>query len=782
MLGIFFTNSLVSQDYTGEVVNKRNEPIPFVNIIMYSTADSTFLEATTTDNNGKFKLRENHKDKNCFLEISHLSYLTRQIPLKNQPFMKIVMQENLQSVGEVVVVGKKRLMAFKQGNLVANISVIHNHETSSVAKVLKQLPGVTANGREGLTLNGTYATLYIDGRKQQLQGTSVVKMLEGIPAASVEQVELKSIGDGTQDAADSEAIINLVTKKQKINGCFFSVGLESILYDRAKKAGGGNLFYMFKNNNILFNISLSYQNDYSRIVNNDSTHYRGGLVMVNDKEIDCRLNKYVGSANLAWELNKGHTLNFNIFGYDDFSNESVTQFIRVQNSDNDRNYIQTTKSKGNDDLWSGNIEYSSPDSLSSKVVASYAIDYGGIRSEKDYITQQHQEDDKELYLSSEHEMIGYRHTMKVDFIHSFKDINLKIDLGVKTDFSHLDEDVLNRYKNKVDFSDSYFYADETVYAGYLKASYKINSKLRILSSLRIERTNYSIDLRSSDEKTNNSYTNYFPYVHLYYRPSENYQSVIAYVNSMKRQNYEHMLPGIRYNNEFSYRKGNPDIKPTLVRGVAWIHYLYGYGNISFRYRHIKDLEGEVLTGKNGNITEYTYLNYADNRQLKIDAYLPFEFFDKKLGGYISGGAKYNSLINLKNEYEIPEGRKGDYWNGSVKGGLNYKITPKFEVNTWAQYNPKYRTPQFDYQSNWSMDLGMTYSMLKDERITCALMAENLFDTYKRNYKYYYSGNKLSRYSHNYGRFIKFSVFIKFHKGENIRDKARENVNDTSRFL
>ncbi|MFT6322423.1 MAG: hypothetical protein ACJAT4_003360 [Granulosicoccus sp.] len=66
-------NSINSQnDYTGKVVDPNNLPIEFANIIAMSLPDSSFIEGTTTDENGMFKLSKNNKIK--FLEISYVGY------------------------------------------------------------------------------------------------------------------------------------------------------------------------------------------------------------------------------------------------------------------------------------------------------------------------------------------------------------------------------------------------------------------------------------------------------------------------------------------------------------------------------------------------------------------------------------------------------------------------------------------------------------------------------------------------------------------------------------
>ncbi|MDC1105061.1 outer membrane beta-barrel family protein [Prolixibacteraceae bacterium] len=760
--------------------NKTDKPIEFASVALMSPKDSTIIKTTTTNQKGEFAFEDKYLSRNYFLKIYHLSYLPMQKRYDSHLAHKIILEERIQSTDEIKITAQRKPIEYKDGKIVANISSIPNYESSSVSKLLKQLPGVTINSN-GISLNGSAAYVYIDGRKQLLQGRDAIKLLEAMPSISMDQIELKPLSDGTNDASDG-AIINLVSKKQRVDGYFGSIGLDALRYDENNLAGGGNLFYMFKKNDIIFNTSLSFSNDLNWSNKQDSTIYSNGLKVNNDRERKYDLNKFIGSANLAWNSKRGHTLNLNLFGYTDFSKGNTIQDINNWNTHHHQSYTQTIESKGNDDLWSANVAYSSPDSLSYKLRLSYGMDIGGIRNDQDYYNDLNGKE-TESYLNSESDMTGKRHTFKLDFDKQFKNIGLKVYLGSKAVLGHLVENVYNTKPSfeKTEYPDSEFSGDENIYSGYLKLSQTITHNMTFVASARVEHSNYNV-LQNATNTIANKYTNVFPYAHLYYKPSNNYQVIFGYVSSIKRPNYEHLLPGTTYINEYLYKTGNPYLNPTMSNGIALINYLFVHGSIGFRYIQTKDLEGEVFIKKGDNLIESTYLNYADNHQFKINAFIPFEFFSKKLSGYFSFDAVHNSLTNFKNEFELVKGRKSSYWKYNYKAGMDYKLTKRAGLNLWSQYNPEYQSPQFDYGSNWSLDIGATYSLMKNERIILSLNIENIFDSYKRDYTYYFNDITTQQHSHIHGRFVKFSIFMKLNKGEKIRDKAKENVNDTSRFM
>lgn len=780
LLLLFYITLSHSQnlEIKGTIINNNLDGVEAASVALYDKKGN-LLSSTISNKQGKFTIKQNTDNKNTILNITHLSYINQSIKLNNDTTLVICLQENVIEADEIVVIGKKKAIEFKEGNLVANVSQIPNSESSTVANILKKLPGVTASDRSGLTLNGMSATLYIDGRKQNLQSTDIITVLESLPAASVDQVELISESNGMYDAEGTGAIINIKSKKQKLDGFYLTIGNENNLYADYSLDAGVNVFYMLKKNNLLINTTLSYKNDYSYKLVYDSTQFRTGTDVIIDMDKKNRMNQYIGSANLTYFMKKGHTLNFNVFGYDDFSNITTKMPTIVRDTETEQNFTTLEKSKGNDDLWSGNIEYASPDSLSGKLKVSYGFVYGGVRSKTDYFNLNNEQE--EWYMYSNPRMIGHRHTFKADY-KQFIGKKLSIYSGLKTDLGELKDDVIyNTESTNDNLNESHFIANENLYAAYLALVYNFTENFGIYGSLRTEYTDYDVNLKSSDSQSNDTYYNLFPYFHVYLSVSRIYQTKLSFSSNISRPNYLYLLPGKRYNNEFSYSVGNPDLKPTMKRGIVWSNYLYTYGYISLRYVQAKDIIGQVLTSKTGNITEYTYQNYADNDQFYASIFLPYEFLNKKISGKVSSTIEYSTLKNAKNGYVIDDNNKS-YWKTFYEILFNYNITDKLSVFAWYGHHPDYSTPLYDYKSRYSVDFGITYSMLKNNKLTFSLEAQNIFDTYDYSYTYYYDGNIKNSYRQTSNRLIRFSIRYKINGGEKIIDKKRDNPNDINRFM
>ena len=122
----------------------------------------------------------------------------------------------------VVVTGVTLTSMTEDGNLRFNVSKIEGNTGADITNILDRLPGVTASQKQGLTLNGQSAVLYIDGRPQKLSGSQAVSLLKTMPVENIESIELNSYtGLGYQ--ASIGAVINIVTTKRKDDGWNMSV-------------------------------------------------------------------------------------------------------------------------------------------------------------------------------------------------------------------------------------------------------------------------------------------------------------------------------------------------------------------------------------------------------------------------------------------------------------------------------------------------------------------------------------------------------------------------------
>ena len=68
-----------TQDVGGRVIDQNGEPLPFVSVALL-TADSTYIQGATSDENGFFQIQTT--DACCILRLSFIGYRTQYVNVK----------------------------------------------------------------------------------------------------------------------------------------------------------------------------------------------------------------------------------------------------------------------------------------------------------------------------------------------------------------------------------------------------------------------------------------------------------------------------------------------------------------------------------------------------------------------------------------------------------------------------------------------------------------------------------------------------------------------------
>ena len=114
-----------AQDFSisGNVVDSNNKPIEFTNIILYTENENEFSNGTSTDELGFFKL-DKLKAATYIIKISYIGFeiFEQKIILTGDLNLKTIQLNELsESLGEVVVIGKKPTTIRKSDRLIFNI-------------------------------------------------------------------------------------------------------------------------------------------------------------------------------------------------------------------------------------------------------------------------------------------------------------------------------------------------------------------------------------------------------------------------------------------------------------------------------------------------------------------------------------------------------------------------------------------------------------------------------------------------------------------------------------
>ena len=268
---------------SGMVWDENQQPISYANVLLLNPEDSSLIKGTITDSIGLYRF-ENIKARSYLISVSMIGYKTifegpLQLDEKEANFKlpPLALEEESLSLGEIVVKARKPFLELRNDKMIVNVSSSPVSAGSNALELLSKAPGVIVDNNNQISLRGKQGVLVmIDGKRSYLSMEEVVKMLETMPASSIESIEIMLNPSAKYDAAGNAGIINIRLKKNEnlgVNGNA-TLGLGQGKYPKAN--GGLRLNYrqekfnLFGNYNYYFNRRFQnvgiYRNSIRRII------------------------------------------------------------------------------------------------------------------------------------------------------------------------------------------------------------------------------------------------------------------------------------------------------------------------------------------------------------------------------------------------------------------------------------------------------------------------------------------------------------------------------------
>ena len=215
-----FANVLAGS-VTGKIVDSRtNQPVEYATVALYNQANNSLVTGTITDGQGKFTI-DGLKNGTYILKASFIGY--DQLEMRDivvdggvKQLGTIKLSTSDAEIGEVEVVAKKKDISYQLDKKVINLSTDISADNGSAADALEGVPSVDVDIDGNVSLRGSSNfTVLIDGKPTALDAADVLKQT---PAAMIENIEIITNPSAKYDPEGTTGIINLVTKKNVIQG------------------------------------------------------------------------------------------------------------------------------------------------------------------------------------------------------------------------------------------------------------------------------------------------------------------------------------------------------------------------------------------------------------------------------------------------------------------------------------------------------------------------------------------------------------------------------------
>ncbi len=534
-----------SEPITGTVVDESGSPLDFANITLLTLNDSTIVDGTVTDADGKFSVTDSNNY--CVLRIFVIGYEETIITNPHGNLGLIRLTPDSYELGEIVVKGSRPVAKLKTDGLQVEISGTYLANTGTALDVLGKMPFVSKTGSQLEVLGKGTPIVYINGR--QVRDQSELDQLSSS--------DIKSVDVVTSPGARYDSSVNAVIRITTI----VPVG-EGFSFNDRTTLGYKHYAYLFEQVNFNFRKNafdffgmLNYENYRERpcYENNTTQYLQSGLVSQRSSGKDfTKYPVYEGRIGVNYNLSNQYAGFYYDFAYRPAYGTSTSFTSRLLSSvlEDELKYNGTNHRRNRQHLLS----------------AYYTGTLGKwqLSANFDAMWQINNRTTNETETSTFNpERVFFTYN---DVANILLAGNLTASFPVWKGELRLGTEVSDIYRNDLYLADVDFITDndtkikETTSALFAEISQTFG-KLSVSAGLRWEYTDsrYFLWGEKKDDQSRR-YHNLAPSASLSL-PIGNVSTNLSYMRKTSRPAFEQLSSAVRYLDRYSYESGNPNLKP-----------------------------------------------------------------------------------------------------------------------------------------------------------------------------------------------------------------------------
>lgn len=569
------TNGLAQQQIIGRVVDEKGIGLEYVNVVLLSLPDSTFLNGTVTGADGTFKLACESYDG--LLRLSSIGYRTlhRTINATNAGTISLSIDEQILS--EIVVKGNYSGTRLKGDAMVTNVAGTLLEKAGTAENLLDKIPGVSAGDGKVNVFGRGSAVVYINGR--EIRDDSELDRLSSDNIKSVEVVS----NPGARYSASVKAVVRIITKKAMGEGFSFNNRLSGSYNDHWSWIEQFNFNYRRGNFDLLGSLygqdGRSQTN--SKIIQDTyiDKHYKQDMHIKENEHYQ----SLGGVLGMNYVIKQKHSLGvyYRWGRMPKYNTNSGLLTDVIQNKD----LVEKTSSliKGGSQSTNHNINL-----YYQGKVGAWIIDFN---ADVLWNTKDRQSNVNEIGILGADDRIVSDYTKTENKLYAGKLIVMRSLLGgqvsIGSEYVHTSR--TNDYLNNSGLiENAVSKIEENSTAVFLEFGRTLN-KVELKAGLRYEHVgfDYYEDGKLCNEQSK-KFDNLFPSFSLSSPLGDKIQMQASYRIDITRPSYQQLRGNMQYANRYTYESGNPLLQPSLTHN-AQISFTYNKW-LMFRafYQHIED--------------------------------------------------------------------------------------------------------------------------------------------------------------------------------------------------
>ena len=752
VMAIFFTTgTLAAQPRSGPgnvhgtvdgvvMDSTSRQPMEYVNVILYAANDSSQVTGTITNKHGRYRIQDVNPGQ-YFLAANFIGYAKTfvndiQLTSRNREVQLdtlFMAQASVQSKQSVVVEGEKPPISYEIDRKVIDVSSQETAASGNAADVLENVPSVTVDIEGNVSLRGSGSfTVLIDGRPTVLDAQDA---LQQIPASTIDDIEIITNPSAKYDPEGTAGIINIVTKKNALQGISGLVNANGGMNDKY----GGETILEYRTDKYTATLSGDFNRriyDGSQISRRHTT-YNGTTSFTNANGTSSR-------GRLSSGVRAG--LDYNVTPNDMISLQGRVGRWGFQGGQH-QVYREWTSAAPDPNVYTSTTDMSFRSlyyALNADYQKKFHREGHKLQSDLEYRYRNGNQKTTDELRPTVDQISDGRKT-----IESGPEGGLQFDLQYTLPFSKsnkFEAGLRSRFRSASDYTDySTYSTTQDQYINQPKFSHEISHDQRRASvyslySGKLNKFGYQLGLRGEYTYRNivllnNGQTfsldrwDYFPTLHTSYDLPGIPQIMASYSRRIDRPRSWYLEPFKTWTDAYNVRSGNPGLVPEYIDSYELGYQTNLFGFISstaemyYRVSHNKIERVESVYQE--NVTLHRPENVGTDYSFGTDLMFRFDvadFWNLSLMGSIY---HYSIQGVLQNE---AFSRQSNNWNARIRNSLN------LWKNNRIQIQGRYRSPTVSAQGRrqgvFMTDMSVRHDFM-EKKFSAILQIRDLFGTGNR---------------------------------------------------
>lgn len=569
---------------TGTVVDSSTgEPIVYASVSLVRLRDQQLVTGGITDDKGIFHIKEIPLGMYA-VHVEFIGYKKKiipRVPLSprgrgiEQNLGTIRLQLTALEMHELEVTAERPVYTQTIDRKVFNVENYTLSAGGTALDALRQVPGVDVDIDGNVSLRGSQnVNVLVDGKPSSLTGADRKAVLENIPAANIQDIEVITNPSAKYDPDGMAGILNIILKENRFAGLNGRFNLSTDADDRYNGSGQIN----FRNEKINLFTNLGYRHD-SRFSIGDNyreTFFHGGNSIL-DQDMDgtrggsnlfvkSGVELFPGSRNtfsLTASLNRGGRDYINSLNslYIPFLSFNGSEYVRETDTDNSRLGMDVTlsfdrKLEQPKKKLSAFVNHSTHSNEDDSFYSTSALP-----GSEDVVDPEKQKTIRNRRNSTTNVQADYVHPLGKE---------LKLEAGYKGILRLIDDDFLSQSYdfggliwNSDDSLSNHFVFAENIQAAYAQIS-GVRERFQYQLGARAEYASTVSELRTTGETFKNPYSSIFPSGSISFGSPRIFQIQTSYSRRINRPSLRRLNPFPHFSDNRNIQMGNPFLKPEYI--------------------------------------------------------------------------------------------------------------------------------------------------------------------------------------------------------------------------